>query len=1100
MASLIDPALRCRSLANRPTALFQSSRLLSRSGDVHPNPGPATNSDDLDTSSLSSSYSNLINSGLSVVHLNVQSLRPKLDIIEIELQSYDILIFSETWLSPDVSNDNLSITNFNPPFRCDRVGRPGGGVAIYVRDGITATERPDLSVNGVEAIWIEIQLSRKKLLVGGFYRPPNSNNNHWNLMEHSFDQAFNQTVADILIAGDFNINQTMPSNKLSNLIKSYNAHQLINNPTHFTENSNSIIDVFIVKHAHNVISSFVSDPITTALTRYHCPIACVLKFTKPKTSNYKRHVWLYDRGDYNEFRNKLQSINWENTLNSNNIDQTASTISDTIISAASQTIPNKQVTIRPDDIPWINNTIRKQMNTRNKIHKRAKQQNTEAAWSNFRKSRNKVTYSIRKAKETYEIKLINQINTSNISSKTWFKLVKNITNKQTKSIIPTLIVNKTTASTDQEKTEMLNNYFCQQSTLPDEKYQPLPNLPNANSVLPELTISPQDVKDAITSVDPSKACGPDLVGPRLIREGAPVLAAPLSVYFTNLLHRSVFPSAWKLANVTPIFKKGDPSNAANYRPISLLSCLGKLMERCVHKALYNYFVSNNLLSPLQSGFIKGDSTINQLTFLYNDVCKALDEGKEVRSVFCDISKAFDRVWHRGLLHKLSALGISGSLLRWFSSYLSSRQQRVLYAGSSSSWSSINAGVPQGSILGPLLFLVYINDITTDINANIRLFADDTSLYIVVDHPDTASTVLNRDLQTVYSWSQTWLVSFNPVKSKSMLFSRKIKKPVHPQLHMNNIAIEHVESHKHLGITLSSDAKWTQHISLMLGKAWKRIGLLRSLKHHLNRPCLEKMYMSFIRPLLEYGDILWDNCTNQQKSDIESVQNEAARIVSGATKYCNIQSMLAELKWETLADRRKKHKLITLYKMNHTISPQYLIDLLPAHEQTRYNLRTANNIPSITARTQLYQNSFLPATIREWNNLPLNVRNLPTLNAFKQALKSNICKPKAIFSFGPRNAQILHTRLRLGCSSLNYDLHRRSIADSPLCRCGSVETVDHFLLHCPLLADIRIRFFTNMPCAPIYQNLLFGNDASSIEQNKIIFSLVQEYIIASRRFG
>ena len=191
----------------------------------------------------------------------------------------------------------------------------------------------------------------------------------------------------------------------------------------------------------------------------------------------------------------------------------------------------------------------------------------------------------------------------------------------------------------------------------------------------------------------------------------------------------------------------------------------------------------------------------------------------VRSVqsFCDISKAFDRVWHRGLLFKLSALGISGSLLRWFSSYLSSRQQRVLYAGSSSSWSSINAGVPQGCILGPLLFLVYINDITTDINAdittdinaNIRLFADDTSL------------------------------------SKSMLFSRKIKKPVHPQLHMNNIAIEHVESHKHLGITLSSDAKLTQHISLMLGKAWKRIGLLRSLKHHNNRPCLEKMYMSFI---------------------------------------------------------------------------------------------------------------------------------------------------------------------------------------------------------------------------------------------------------------
>jgi len=183
-----------------------------------------------------------------------------------------------------------------------------------------------------------------------------------------------------------------------------------------------------------------------------------------------------------------------------------------------------------------------------------------------------------------------------------------------------------------------------------------------------------------------------------------------------------------------------------------------------------------------------------------------------------------------------------------------------------------------------------------------------------------------------------------------MLSRKLNKPAHLQLHTNNNAIEHVESHKHLGITPSSDAKWSKHISLMLDKAWKHIGLLRSLKYHLNRPCLEKMLMSFIRPLLEYGDIIWDNCTNQQKSNIESVQNEAARIVTGATKYCNVNSMLAELKWDSLTDRRRKHKLIALYKMNHSLSPKYLIDLLPTQQQTRYNLRTANNSPPITART------------------------------------------------------------------------------------------------------------------------------------------------------
>jgi len=189
-------------------------------------------------------------------------------------------------------------------------------------------------------------------------------------------------------------------------------------------------------------------------------------------------------------------------------------------------------------------------------------------------------------------------------------------------------------------------------------------------------------------------------------------------------------------------------------------------------------------------------------------------------------------------------------------------------------------------------------------------------------------------------------------------------------------------------------------------------------------------MSFIRPLLEYGDIIWDNCTNQQKSDTAYVQNEAARTVTGATKYCNVNSMLAELKWDFLTDIRRKHKLIALYQMNHSLSlsPNDIIDLLPTQQQTRYNLRTANTIPPITARTQMYQNTFFLATIRIWNDLPLSVRSLPSLTSFKQSLNSNMSKRKSIFSFGSRRAHVLHGPFRLGCSSLNFDLHRRTIVD------------------------------------------------------------------------
>ncbi len=195
--------------------------------------------------------------------------------------------------------------------------------------------------------------------------------------------------------------------------------------------------------------------------------------------------------------------------------------------------------------------------------------------------------------------------------------------------------------------------------------------------------------------------------------------------------------------------------------------------------MFAFLDNNNILSPLQSGFVPNDSNVNQLLDIYNTFCKALDDGKEVRAIFCDISKAFDRVWHKGLLHKLEAAGISGRLLLWFENYLHDRRQRVVIPGSKSEWVSIKAGVPQGSTLGPLLFLIYINDIVRQINCTIRLFADDTSLYVIVDNPITAADLLNNDLQTITDWANQWLVKFNPNKTKNLLISRKTQRIQHP---------------------------------------------------------------------------------------------------------------------------------------------------------------------------------------------------------------------------------------------------------------------------------------------------------------------------------
>ena len=333
----------------------------------------------------------------------------------------------------------------------------------------------------------------------------------------------------------------------------------------------------------------------------------------------------------------------------------------------------------------------------------------------------------------------------------------------------------------------------------------------------------------------------------------------------------------------------------------------------VFKHLYNHLNENNILSPLQSGFIPGDSTTNQLTYLYNFLTQALDSEKEVRVVFCDISKAFDRVWHEGLLLKLEAAGISGNLLRWFRSYLTNRKQRVVLPGAESEWTYIRAGVPQGSILGPLLLLLFINDIVAEIGCNIRLFADDTSLFITVENPDTAAELLNIDLDKILKWAKKWLVLFNPVKTESFLASRKRIKPVHPPLFMEGSQIVEVESHKHLGIFLSNDCTWHKHIDYIKDKAWKRVNAMRKLKYEFDRKSLEIIYFSFIRPILEYGDNIWDNCADYEKEELDKIQNEAARIVTGCTKLVSIENLEYETKWESLEERRKKHKLTLFYK-------------------------------------------------------------------------------------------------------------------------------------------------------------------------------------------
>ena len=352
-----------------------------------------------------------------------------------------------------------------------------------------------------------------------------------------------------------------------------------------------------------------------------------------------------------------------------------------------------------------------------------------------------------------------------------------------------------------------------------------------------------------------------------------------------------------------MYKKGEKSLPDNYRPIALTSVICKVLEKIIFKYMYNFLNKNSLISHYQSGFTPGDGTVHQLVDLVNFIYESFNEKKEVRSVFLDISKAFDRVWIQGLLTKLRSNGIGKKLLGWINLYLTNRKQRVLLDGFYSTWEITRVGVPQGSVLGPLLFLVFINDITENIQSHIKLFADDAMLYLDVEDHTKAAQILNQDLQNIYAWSQKWLVNFNAKKTESLIFKTKTVKQQHPPLFLHNTAIAEVNSHTHLGLTLSSDGKWEKQITNMISKTNYILAALRKLKNSLDRHTLSRICTSYIRSTMEYASIVWNNCTLLQSNRLEQLQLEASRIVTGSVKGTKHKFLYKETGWLPLSRQK-----------------------------------------------------------------------------------------------------------------------------------------------------------------------------------------------------
>ena len=453
----------------------------------------------------------------------------------------------------------------------------------------------------------------------------------------------------------------------------------------------------------------------------------------------------------------------------------------------------------------------------------------------------------------------------------------------------------------QKKANVFNKFFAEQCTpLDTNSSLPVNQLFLTQSRLTSLDLDDDELLKIIRALNINKAHVHDDISIRMIKICDKSLIKPLMLIFKKSIRSSYYPNIWKKSNIIPVHKKNDKRLVNNYRPISLLPAFGKIFEKIIFNKIYNYLSKENLLNPNQSGFQPSDSCINQLIAITHEMFEAFDcnPSLEVRSVFLDISKAFDKVWREGLIYKTKSMGISGELLNLLENYLSDRYQRVVLNGQTSSWTPVLAGVPQGSILGPLLFLIYINDLPNELQSNAKLFADDTSLFAVANDKNVCANILNSDLLAISKWAFNWKMLFNPDPKKpaqEVLFSRKKQVQIHPTINLNNVEVERVPFQKNLGFMLDEKLNFRQHIDSAISKINTGIAVIKKLRYTLPRNSLITIYKAFLRPLIDYGDIIYDQPQNESFCEkTESVQYKAALAITGAIQGTSRDKIYHEL--------------------------------------------------------------------------------------------------------------------------------------------------------------------------------------------------------------
>ena len=930
--------------------------------------------------------------GLKISHINVNGLLNKLLDIKALLFSikFDILAITESHLSEDISDDEIAITGYKTARRDRNDGRKGGGTVIYFAEYLDAYERQDIDVNNsLEAAWIDVTVASQRLLVASIYRPPD-NTTFLNQFSSTLDRIWMKRT-NIILLGDFNFNllpnaQDTNSSiwKFRQLLNKFNLKNVINKATRITDTSTTLIDLVICSDTSKISHQGVCD---LGISDHHLIYAVVNLKRKRQRSTLKT-VYDYKKVDLDSLRTDFAAAPWSICNIFDDLDDATWAWECLYKDIMKSHIQARRVKIRNGSLPWMNSSIRKELNKRYKLLLKAQQTpKGSQAWINYKKARNHCNKLLRSAESNYWLSKFNETT----SAKDFWKTVRSFEGKRTiTNIGPIKDSSGVIHSDDTSKAIALNSFFVNvgkslsKSTQDSSVNFPRQSARNNSVSLYDIALNKDLLKSSLKRLKPGKASGPDDISSRELR----LIGDAFLDCFMPLAQRSIleckFPSQWKQAQVKCLHKKGSTLDCGNYRPISLLSIPGKLLENVVSQQLDNFLYGSNLISMNQWGFRKGGSPELLLLSLTEQWRLALDESNIIGVVFIDFQKAFDCVNHTVLKDKLHSIGITGSFYDWLLNYLENRKQFVTVNGSNSELLEIDTGVPQGSLLGPRLYSIYSSDLPgATTNASVEMFADDTTAFCIGKTVDEVLSNIQKAIADLNKWAKDNFMTIHPAKTELMLLSKsKFIGPLQ-KICLGPNELSFVSKATCLGIHIDNKLSWSQHVKSLSKRFSARVKKLKHLKG-LDNHILESIYFKGIIPSITYSIALWGSSKSLQT--LEDIHIRAARFIFNIKESTLNTEVLAKTKWKSLSYIYKKRIATISYQAFYNRAPAGINSLFTKQSPLR-NLRDGLKLYVQRPRSDFLRSSFSHRASLLWNSLPVYLKSKPNIVSFKSALKA-----------------------------------------------------------------------------------------------------------------